>query len=543
MNWKFAEHTAFLDNVGFKDNDIEKFGQDPVRSLVREALQNSCDAFDEKPGQKYVHVKIRTRKIPKHLLPGFSDIESHIRSCYDIENDPSENLEIKRHIKAFEPDMYSVLEISDYNTTGMNQKSFESLTQGIFKSTKNSLASQGSKGVGKAAFYAASYLRTLLVSSKSDDGFRFRAVAKLSNHKDPNNPFRRLNYKGFYGSLNSISASEVPAQFQRSANGTSVFVIGLWNDIINDDDIIREVLRNYWFAIYGNILVVEVNGKPLHSMNLRENLRQYFPDLRDYNTGEKQNPRPYYETVTLGKHYSRKIYKLGDCSLWLHDNELFNLGSVARFRRTRMLIYKIKDLDPGFAGVFLCDTEEGNRFLKEIENDAHDSWNERINQSYKEDARRVLKEINDFILESYRQFSGNAQKSSFSIDTLDDLFNFSSINALRRERKATSKPKSEPSDSPQDRLLESVQFKSFYENGNIYYKVLIKSRYASRSQKLKISIGTDSSNEAINILYSSHGRAEDDVLTINLDQGLNIIDKLKLDAPFIVAPIFTSVKH
>jgi hypothetical protein len=30
MKWKFAEDRGDLDKVGFKDNNIEKFGQDPT---------------------------------------------------------------------------------------------------------------------------------------------------------------------------------------------------------------------------------------------------------------------------------------------------------------------------------------------------------------------------------------------------------------------------------------------------------------------------------------------------------------------------------
>ncbi len=64
--------------------------------------------------------------------------------------------------EAFAKDSYSYLEISDYNTTGIGEKPFQSLMQGIFKSTKATSGSQGSKGVGKTAYYASSYLRTMV---------------------------------------------------------------------------------------------------------------------------------------------------------------------------------------------------------------------------------------------------------------------------------------------------------------------------------------------------------------------------------------------
>ena len=62
-----------------------------------------------------------------------------------------------------------------------------------------------------------------------------------------------------------------------------------------------------------------------------------------------------------------------------------------------MLIYKLKDLDIGFAGVFLCDNPVGNVFLKQIENDAHDIWSASINPNYKNRAIETLREIKNFI--------------------------------------------------------------------------------------------------------------------------------------------------
>jgi hypothetical protein len=188
IKWKFATHTELNDIVGFKDNDIEKFGENPAKSIVREAIQNSCDALDIQNNQKQVKVVIKTGSVKKLDLPNFSDIEDHIKSCINKENDEAENDEIERHINAFSEDSYTYLEISDYNTTGMAEKPFQSLTQGIFKSTKATSGSQGSKGVGKAAYYASSSLRTMLISTRNEEGNRYRG-AVLTGILKVINPF------------------------------------------------------------------------------------------------------------------------------------------------------------------------------------------------------------------------------------------------------------------------------------------------------------------------------------------------------------------
>lgn len=541
MKWKFAEDKGGLDNVGFKDNDIEKFGQDPAKSIVREAIQNSCDALDITNGKTQVNVVIRKSKIAKSDLPGFKKIEEHINACINPENDDAENAEVKRHIEAFEQHSYTYLEISDYNTTGMDYKSFKSLTQAIFKSTKSYSGSQGSKGVGKAAYYASSYLRTMLIATRSEDGLRYRGAAKLASHKCPFTN-QDLNYKGLYGDLELKDDNDVPKLFRRSEKGTSIFVIGLWNLHNLNEDIIREVLRNYWFAILKDQLTVKLNDVKINNTNVGKYIENYFHDYRDYKTGEKQNPRPYFETVLKGKEYRKHIVNIGECSLWLDQNSEYNLGAVARFRKTKMLIYKEKNLDVGFSGVFLCDNDEGNVFLKEIENDAHDSWNPKINANYTVKATNTLREINEFIRDKYAEFAGVNDQDTFNIDTLDDLFNFSGSNSINRSKPPTPKPKPSPDNGEKkDRILSHAKFHAYRKNNKLLYKLELVSIHTKRNQKFKLSIGTDSSKDYITIVNSSQGKFNGNELVIDVKKGVNIIDSIELDAPYIVAPSITSI--
>src|SRR5690554_3638056 len=290
IKWRFAEHTELNDIMGFKDNDIEKFGENPAKSIVREAIQNSCDALDITNGKTQVEVVIRTGRVNKSELPNFSTIEKHLKSCYNKNNDKAENEEIQRHINAITKDYYTYLEVSDYNTTGMGYKPFQSFTQGIYKTDKPA-GSQGSKGVGKAALYAGSYLRTMLVSTRTEQGIRYRGAAKLSNHNSPYEENKKYNYKGFYGDLELKDNSEIPTLLRREKKGTSVFVIGFWDLEDFEDEVIREVLRNYWFAIAEEQLVVSVEGNELNANNIGDYIEHYFSDYRDYRTGDKQNPR------------------------------------------------------------------------------------------------------------------------------------------------------------------------------------------------------------------------------------------------------------
>jgi hypothetical protein len=267
----------------------------------------------------------------------------------------------------------------------------------------------------------------------------------------------------------------------------------------------------------------------------------YFEDLKDYKTGEKQNPRPYFQTVINGKEYTREIANIGECSLWLDNHDEYNLGAVARFRKTKMLIYKEKNIDSGFAGVFLCDNELGNAFLKEIENDAHDTWNEKINPNYRDRAKLTLTEIKQFISESYSDYAGISNKDSFQIDTLNELFNFSGGNLISNKKEAIPRPKPEPSEDSKDRILESAKFTAYSEGDKLFYRLNIKSHASKTKQHFKIAIGTDSSKDKISIITSSSGTFHENILILDVNKGENIIERIELDAPYLVAPSITSI--
>jgi len=544
MKWNFAEKTEHLYRFGFKDNDIEKFSKNITQSLVREAVQNSLDALDIE-NHSCVRMIVKKGKVSKSTLPNFQEIEKHLRACIDDENDPSENAEIQRHLDAIETSDYSFIEIADYNTIGMDRKSFESLTQASFKSTKTHQGSLGSKGVGKAVYYANSYLRTMLVTTRQESEIRYRAATRLSTHKDPYNPFKEFNNVGFYGPLDPVQESSIPQVFRREEPGTSIFVIGNWKNDNFQEEVIEEVLRNYWFAIADEQLVIEVEGQELNKDNLEQNINRFFPDYKDYKTGEKQNPRAYFESHKNGKLYEREIPHIGTCKLWLNKIADYNLGAVARFRKTKMLIYKENNLDPGFAGVFVCDNEKGNSFLKEIENDAHDEWNPNINLKYRERAKETLNSIKEFIREEYRNYSGIDDTTAFGVDILDDLFNFSTV--IGRSVTKNGKPKRQDPDpedlEKKDRLLIDQNFEAFETKDGWKYALSFKSKTTAYNQRFRVSIGTDSSSDFVDILSAPEGCSfKDNILTISdIREGNNEIFFLELDSPYLISPSITSI--
>jgi hypothetical protein len=182
----------------------------------------------------------------------------------------------------------------------------------------------------------------------------------------------------------------------------------------------------------------------------------------------------------------------------------------------------------------------GNIFLKEIENDAHDTWNANINKDYKDRATITLKQIKEFIRESYSQFAGSSKRPTFNLDIIDNLFNFFDKREVQKSKNKLPQVKKEVTEIIRDRIVSSAQFKSFLKDGEIHYKLELNSLIDKKSQSFNISIGTDSSKDDINILDTSSGSFNDNTLILDVKKGLNIVNKIKLDVPFLVAPSLTS---
>lgn len=544
FKWRFETHISDTSVArGFINNDIERFNKEPLKSIVREAIQNSSDALDSDNGEKQVIIKIKRGEIRKDLLPNFSDIEQHIRRCYNLDgNDNTSKREIQRHIDEFEKsDKYNYIEISDYKTTGMSEQGLLALTQSDDRSHKQKNSAQGSKGVGKAAYFAASYLRTIIVSTKSNEGFRFRGTAKISTHEDPFETNKKLKEQGFYGDRHCISTLVVPELFRRNEFGTSIFIIGSWDYDNFENNVIKEVLRNYWLAIETGQLVVEVEDVSLDRDNIQEYMDDIFNTYKDYRTGENQNPKPYYETYKKGLRFDGHIVNIGDCKLWLYRNDEFNLGAVARFRKTKMYIYKGDEIHAGYAGVFLCDDEDGNEFLRDIENDAHDTWNANINPFRKKEAGETLRAIKDFIKKSYYEYTGEEDEKAFSVDLLDNMFSFNEVKESVGSKPAPMSLKIKDEEpASRDRLIGKHSFETIEEKDSYIYTLKFNAQETKKEQKIKVFIGTDSSRDRIDVLNVDNGiELKEGCLIMDVKKGENIVEGIVLDSPFLVAPIIT----
>ena len=547
MKWKFGESEDSL-FFGFSQSDIEKFGKEAIKSLVRESIQNSTDAADENSNDPVI-VSFKIRKLDKYYLDNLIDIEEHLRKCLKQEKNEDTKKEIQRHIDAIESGTtYRVLEVADENTTGMSKEQFYSFTQSQNISYGKASNSQGSKGIGKAVFFASSYLRTVFTSTKHKDFVGFRGVAKLASRKIIDSP-KSYNHVGFYGDYNDYQNKNenVPDFFKRSKNGTSICAIGFWEFEDFNKQVIEQVLINYWFAIMERQLEVIVQDECINSTNVREKITEYFPEFKDnYRNKASINPHPYFIAVEKGEFFVKEIKELGECKLWLHYDPRFRTKSVARFRKTKMFIYKEYDLHENYVGVFLCDTDEGNKFLKKIENDAHDEWNPKINKTVNKVAKEVLKEIQKFINEKYETYAGiNQSGNSFESDVINDLFSFESKGTVKKKKPSVSKINKRENNPNRNRVLGKHSFELEKQGERISYKLVFTSTKSIKRAILEFRIGTDATYEDINVIHAVNKTDKNDIdiqlnsnkIITRIVKGKNVFENIMLDSPFIVNPI------
>lgn len=520
MKWNFVNHPDGIEKQGIRDGDIDDFDKTRYQSVVRESIQNSLDAKID--NLKPVIIKFIFFSLNKNKQEKLFSIEKHIIACLDYNKEKDDIDRLNSMISSFEDNNVNCLCISDENTTGMSSGSYNAfISKNI--SHKSNQSSAGSKGRGKAAYFALSYLRTIIVSSKSDDGYIFQGISRLSNHKIDN---QEKYFKGYFGNdLNPITTHEnIPEIFRRKDNGTSINIIGIWNENEVNDIMIKAVLNHFWLSIYENELIVEIDNIIIDSESLEENLYKYFPRIDEsgrYN--ENGNPRQYFETYCNGKKFISDLEGIGIVEFIILKNEAYN-GRISHFRKSKMLIYKSSELYSGYCGIFICKGNRGNEILKKLENSTHTEWKKGNWNENQKEGKNTLDKIKDFKQKCIEEYYGANKESEFSISEFDNLI------SLFEKKPSINKPKPLPrTESPNPKLLNKyisdlISYVVKLDNNNRpIYHLEITSEKKINSFFLEILVATDSDNAKVNILNCQNHQFEKNILKLNLEKGINTL--------------------
>lgn len=396
--------------MSFKDEDFN--------SLVRESVQNSLDAVRDK--SKPVEVNFAVRSFSGIEFPHFFDLKCHIQGCLD--KFPGNENAVKR----FEPMLaqfadgrlnqaISYLRIVDTNTTGMNYDANDPST-GFYKFLAEGIAQDkdgagGAFGFGKDAFWALSPIGTVFVSSRTDSQVNFAGLAKLCTHiVDGKELVSNGQYCTNGEGLVISDEDKIPEEFRPKEIGTSVFVLGI--NSIDEAALVRSVLRNFWMAIHKEKLVVKVEGLSIEKNSLPKLMEKFFSgeDEREEIGDYKISPRMMYK-IMIGAENGNEDYKyiVGtvsmnniDCKVKLYIRKSQEAkGQTVYMRSPLMTVYSENNVCKGADCVFVCDSDNGNRFLRECEDGKHNNWHKNNylarGNTHGIVASRAIKAIKDFI--------------------------------------------------------------------------------------------------------------------------------------------------
>lgn len=439
--WHFADQPNSQE-IGPNNAMEQNFKQNRYASLVRESIQNSLDAVLDP--SKPVVVKYSFLNMKGGDYPEFFKLQHHIKGCLDYFPD-------NRNAKAIYEPMYKLfkgsryaenlgyIRVSDYNTKGMAYENntnnpFYAFVRAAGVTVKDNNTAGGSFGFGKAAYYLLSPINSIIISTCTKDGRKFfEGASSLVTHLHEGKKKMAVGYYDNQGGNPITTDEDIPSQFRRNEPGTDINILGFDTSNLNEaiNEITIAVLRNFWMAIYTEKLIVNINDEYYISKdNIDELMENYFEEDDNTRKTNFHNPRPYFDAVRFANTsrdyilYEDNLALLGHVKLYVYKKKGVT-DKIYYMRALQMLVYaKRTRTNYGMYGVFYCDSEKGNDYLRYLENPAHNEWkaaNWQVNGRTYGMGHSVLQEMENFISECLSQAFSLKEKEAIDIKGLEEF--------------------------------------------------------------------------------------------------------------------------
>lgn len=450
LDWKIPHGVGLTPN-GHNNTAVEQFLNTIVDSLTREVIQNSLDASDPE-NDKPVIVKFDEFSTEQSMIPSCGDIKDFALPKAIEYWKEKNNKDTLKYLDLFSKTLNSkkidVLKISDFNTIGLRSKNYESLIIGNGYSEKDNISSAGSKGIGKAAPFAASNLRMVFYNSlNKDKEYKSAGIVNFVsfNYDEENITQERLSY---------ISNDNTQITFEdygrkQGEYGTDLFVIGLKKFENLYLEILLSSINNFLLSIKKGDLEIIVNEERLNSETLDSIIDKLSKSkLRGNSKIEFNKTKNFYDVLTnenslkfeLDDELVQKydfIDNNHDAVLYLLEHENAN-RSILQTRNAGMKIYERKGINGNinFTGIFQATGDKLNEFLKDMENANHDTWS----PDRKEGKEKRVAE--KFLVDLYRWYKSKVSES-FETSSEDEVeaFGVSSFLPLDSEQAESKKYK------------------------------------------------------------------------------------------------------
>lgn len=451
--WSFLSR-GHGETEGFSNGSLAEFKGNPLQALAREICQNSLDAADG--SGKPVIVEFKSEKMSMDAFPGMDSMRDVIKACqkfWKSKGDVNTITFLNKANDCFKSTSgkFTVLRISDYNTTGVRGAfSDEDITPwgGLVKGNSFSVKvdernAAGSYGIGKAAPFVSSYFQTVFYRTYDIDGVRAAlGVARLMAHESiaevptGEDPVRRS--VGYFGADSfgrpAECFPELDALNKRESFGTDLFIPGFTGTSLDNTwvkDILKEIAENFLYSIYSGKLEIRIENSTLNKSNLwnmlgfigSKDAKIFYEVLRD-------NPKVVEMT--------RPFYGLGTLRLrLLYDVDLNK--KILVVRNSGMKIARITSLPRmiSYTGFLELQGSGLNEFFRGMENPSHNAWEPKRHgnpvkaKQYKEEVESwVIEKITEKLIE----LSGEE-----SVINVGDCFNYEDGDQFASDKRTIEK--------------------------------------------------------------------------------------------------------
>ena len=462
----YFEKQGLSGEEGPIDPDQQYFeGSHADHAVVRETGQNTLD----NPGKDVdgpIRMVFELAKMNTNDIPGIEGLREHL----DAVAEQTESLQghdrmVKAAALAKDETIY-VLRISDYNTTGlMGSEALASRGSPISRLTRGKGGSSdddrgGSFGIGSAVGPMASDLCTVIYTSIPEDA-RDSVMAgytRLATHTHNGISYRaegyftRLNRKDFEYQR---PAPKIGQFSERTEPGTDIYILGY--RMADSDPLLERVrdsmIDNFMAAIKEERLVVE----GIASGN------NWILDAGTLSGFVKGRPeaKAFYQALQDPEPAESEIKNVGRVRLYINiDDSLEKKLHTITMRAPLMKIdtFRHNSISAKYAAVLVCDSLEGNKYLRQLEPPQHHEWDAARDPN---NGAKVLAGLKAFVRDSLRERVSTETGDEITIDGLSRFLPIKSVTADKSGEPAV--PSSEPNVEGSETETSTVTGSPAYE--------------------------------------------------------------------------------
>lgn len=462
IGWKFP----FLNDgtrEGFNVAALDMFKSERLQALVREMIQNSLDARDDKSHPVVVRFTLHDENTLDST--GFNELRKYFDAALRIERTEDGRAFYRRAIEQIDDGAVVMLGVHDYNTKGLTGPTYDppsdpqsgpwlALVKGAGMTFKDSNAALGSFGHGSRAPFAMSELRTLFyfsrisVNGSLEARFQGKSILQsvpLNNITGDDEWSVATGYFGRREKCLPLTDDEIPSWVigarpeptpAQPSVGTSIFIpepfdVGaadlLWAQVK------LAIVANFYYAVLKQKLVVYLDTEVITSDNIGDMFDEVEQLLLDQDLQTTDKVMERFESARTVRHHENEgvlqLDGFGPVDWHLRLDGIIG-RRVGVARGNGMLITRRAEKLQVFPGMrpfdlFVCVVgDQGSEILRKLENPEHTEFAfDRINDPEERKRAEVgYRQFTDAVRELIREHASIAKVESENVDDLDDFF-------------------------------------------------------------------------------------------------------------------------